>query len=84
MEAKTVEKDTELKLLRSKARGKVEDVKLAMKEKDNRRALHAVQSAESVDVAFVIDCTGSMASYIAQSRNPSRASSSVFVPRTEM
>lgn len=64
-DAKTVEKDLELKLLRSIAISKVTKVKLAMKEKDIRRALHAVQSAESVDIAFVIDCTGSMASYIA-------------------
>ena len=49
-EAKTIEKDTELKLLRSKARGKVADVKLAIKEKDIRRALHAIQFAESVDM----------------------------------
>lgn len=61
----TVEKDSELKLLRSMTRSKVSEVKLAKKEKDIRRALHAVQSAESVDTAFVIDCTGSMASYIA-------------------
>lgn len=63
-EAKTIEKDTELELLRSKARSKVTDVKLAMKEKDIRRALHAVESAESVDIAFVMDCTGSMSSFI--------------------
>lgn len=64
-DAKTIEKDAELELLKSRARSKVTEVKLAMKEKDIRRALHAVQSAESVDVAFIIDCTGSMSSYIA-------------------
>lgn len=63
--SKTVEKDSELKLLRSIVRSKVTEVKLAMKEKDIHRALRAVQSAESVDIAFVIDCTGSMSSYIA-------------------
>jgi hypothetical protein len=63
-EARTIEKDTELKLLRSTAMSKVVDIKLAMKEKDIRRALHAVQYAESVDMAFVVDCTGSMSSYI--------------------
>ena len=47
------------------ARNKVTEVKSAMKENDICRTLHAVQSAESVDIAFVIDCTGSMASYIA-------------------
>ena len=43
--SKTVEKDTELKLLRSKSRSKVADVHLAMKERDICRALHAVQYA---------------------------------------
>jgi len=68
-EAKTIERDTELELLRSKARSKVTDVKLAMKEKDIRRALHAVGSAESVDIAFVIDCTSSMAGFISSVKN---------------
>lgn len=67
--AKTIEKDTELKLLRSKARGKVDDIKLAMREKDIRRALQAVQFAESVDLAFVIDCTSSMARYISSAKD---------------
>ncbi len=35
-----------------------------MKERDIRRALHAIKLAESVDIAFIIDCTGSMGSYI--------------------
>ncbi len=63
-EAKTIKKDTEMKLLRSMARSKVADIKLRMKEKDIRCALHAVQFAESVDIAFIIDYTGSMSSYI--------------------
>ena len=62
--AKTIEKDTEIKFLKSTVRSKVAEIKLVMKEKDIRRALHAVQFAESVDVAFFVDCTGSMAPYI--------------------
>mmetsp|Transcript_16497 Transcript_16497/g.29920 ORF Transcript_16497/g.29920 Transcript_16497/m.29920 type:complete len:391 (+) Transcript_16497:295-1467(+) len=63
-ESRTVEEDTEVTLLRSKTRSKVTGVKLAMKEKDIRRALQVVQSAESVDIAFVVDCTSSMGPYI--------------------
>jgi hypothetical protein len=63
-EAKTIEKDTEIKFLKATARSKVAEIMLAMKEKDIRRALHAIQFAESVDVAFIVDCTGSMAPYI--------------------
>lgn len=44
--AKTVERDAELTFLRSKAATKVKEVNLAMKEKDIRRALIAVKSAE--------------------------------------
>jgi len=62
--AETIEKDTEIKFLKSTVRSKVAKIKLVMKEKDIRRALHAVQFAESVDVAFIVDCTGSMAPYI--------------------
>jgi hypothetical protein len=63
--AKIVEEESELKLLRSRARSKVIEVKLAVKENDILRTLHAVQSAESVDIAFIIDCTDSMSPYIA-------------------
>jgi len=43
-----------------------------MKEKDIRRALHAIKLAESVDIAFIIDCTGSMGSYIESVKNSIR------------
>ena len=49
-----------MKLLRCK----VADINLTIKEKDIRCALHAVQFADSVDIAFFIDCTGSMSSNI--------------------
>jgi hypothetical protein len=51
------------------AMSKVVAFKLATKEKDIRRALHVVQYAESVDMAFVVDCTSSMKSYISSVKN---------------
>ncbi|KAL3798707.1 hypothetical protein HJC23_004458 [Cyclotella cryptica] len=71
-EAKTIEKDAELFFLHAKASSKVKEVNLAMREKDIRRALLAVRSAESVDLAFILDCTGSMGSYIASAKNSIR------------
>ena len=68
-EAKTVEKSTEVELLRSTTRMKVTEVKLAMKEKDIRRALSAIKLAEMVDVAFITDCTSSMSPYIESVKN---------------
>jgi phage-related protein len=61
--AETIEKDTEIKFLKSTVRSKVAEIKLVMKEKDIRRTLHAVQFAESVTL-HLFDCTGSMAPYI--------------------
>ena len=68
---KTFERSAELVYLRSKATSKVKvrEVNLAMKEKDIRRALLAVRSAESVDLAFILDCTSSMGPYIASAKN---------------
>ena len=43
-----------------------------MKEKDVRRALLAVRSAESVDLAFILDCTSSMGGYIASAKDSIR------------
>ena len=71
-ESKTVEKSTEMEFLRSSTRMKVTEVKTAMKEKDIRRAIQAIRLAESVDVAFIIDCTSSMAPYIESVKNSIR------------
>lgn len=68
-EAKSIEKDAELVFLHAKATSKVKEVNLAMKEKDIRRALLAVRAAEQVDLAFILDCTGSMGPYIVSAKN---------------
>jgi hypothetical protein len=55
---------TELKMLRSTYHKKVTTVKTAIKERDIRSVIKAVCDAESVDLAFAVDCTASMASHI--------------------
>ena len=52
--AETIEKDTEIKFLKSTVRSKVAEIKLVMKEKDIRRTLHAVQFAESVTLHLLL------------------------------
>jgi Mg-chelatase subunit ChlD len=56
---------SEMKMLHSVTRTKVTQIQTAMKEKDIRSAIRAVCAAESVDLVFIVDCTGSMTSYIA-------------------
>jgi hypothetical protein len=56
---------SEMKMLHSVTRTKVTQIKTALKEKDIRSAIRAVCAAESVDLVFIVDCTGSMTSYIA-------------------
>jgi hypothetical protein len=56
---------SEMKMLHSATRTKVTQIQTALKEKDIRSAVRAVCAAESVDLAFIVDCTGSMTSYIA-------------------
>jgi hypothetical protein len=63
-DSKTRESKTEIKMLHSVTRKKTAEVALAIKEKDIRSAIRAVCSAESVDLAFVVDSTGSMSPYI--------------------
>jgi hypothetical protein len=62
--SKATESKTEMKMLHSVTRKKSAEVALAIKEKDIRSAIRAVCSAESVDLAFIVDSTGSMAPYI--------------------
>jgi hypothetical protein len=62
--SKTRESDAEVKLLRSTMHRKAMDVRKSLKEKEVRSVIRAVCAAESVDLAFVVDCTGSMSSYI--------------------
>ena len=71
-EAKTIEKDAELCFLHSKTTSKVREVNLAMKAKDIRRVLLAVSASENVDLAFILDCTGSMESFIASAKKSIR------------
>jgi hypothetical protein len=62
---KTHETEAERKMLRATATRKAADVHKALKEKEIRSVIRAVCAAESVDLAFVVDCTSSMGSYIA-------------------
>ena len=55
---------SELTFLKSKTRAKTLGVMKAVREKEVWSVIRAVVAAESVDLAFVIDCTGSMSSYI--------------------
>jgi hypothetical protein len=63
--SKTRESEAEVKMLRSTMHRKTMDVRKSLKEKEVRSVVRAVCAAESVDLAFILDCTGSMSSYIA-------------------
>lgn len=63
-EWKELESKAEMRMLRSVASSKVIDIVTEMRKKDIRSVMRQVGAAESVDLAFIIDCTGSMASYI--------------------
>lgn len=63
--SKTRESEAEKKMLLSKSTLKASAVHKAIKEKEIRSVIRAVCAAESVDLAFLVDCTGSMAGYIA-------------------
>jgi hypothetical protein len=62
--AKERESLTELKMLRSTTRIKTTQLQVAVKQKNIQSAIRAICEAESVDLAFFIDCTGSMTKYI--------------------
>ena len=55
----------EMKFLRSTTRCKAIAVKKAVKEKEVRSLIRAACTAEHVDLAFIVDGTGSMSSHIA-------------------
>ena len=57
-----------MKLLRSTTRSKAIAVKKAVKEKEVRSVIRAVCTAEHVDLAFIVDGTGSMSSHIAAAK----------------
>lgn len=59
------ESEMEMKMLKSITRRKTMDLKKAIKEKEIHGVVRSVCAAESVDLAFLVDCTGSMASHIA-------------------
>jgi hypothetical protein len=51
-------------MVRSVSKKKIYDFSNAAKARDIRAALHYVHDAEAVDLAFLLDCTGSMGRYI--------------------
>jgi len=57
-------REAEIKILRAKTKQRALEVKLAKKLKDIRGVARLVCDVESVDLAFVIDCTSSMQAVI--------------------
>ncbi|KAI2513693.1 alpha-kinase [Fragilaria crotonensis] len=58
------ESELEIKRLKSVTRTKTTDLRKALREKEIHSIIHSVCAAETVDLAFLVDCTGSMASHI--------------------
>jgi hypothetical protein len=56
--------EMEIKMLKSKTRTKTTNLRKALREKEINSIIHSVCTAESIDLAFLVDCTGSMASHI--------------------
>ena len=65
VDTKHRESTAEMAVLDAETTVKTLALKTAVKEKAVRSVIRNVCSAESVDVAFVLDCTGSMEDYIA-------------------
>lgn len=63
------ESEMEMKMLRSSSKRKATELKKAIKEKEIRSVVRAVCAAESVDLAFIVDCTSSMRPHIAAVKN---------------
>jgi len=63
------ESDMEMKMLRSSTKRKTLELKKAIKEKEIRSVVRAVCAAECVDLAFIVDFTGSMSGYIEAVKN---------------
>lgn len=83
------ESETGMKMLKTITRTKTMDLKKAIKDKKIRSIVRSVCAAESVDLAFLVDCMGSMSGHIAsvkaniceifiESREPTGISSSVL------
>jgi len=66
LESKTRESTEKMSHLRSRLDVKKHSIHKAIKEKEVKQVLSALKSAESVDLAFIIDCTSSMQSLINQ------------------
>jgi Alpha-kinase family/von Willebrand factor type A domain len=62
--SKSTIKSCNEEMVRSTSKTKTYKLMDTMKEKDVRTALRFVREAEAVDLAFVLDCTGSMGKYI--------------------
>jgi len=62
--SKTRESNLEWSMHRAMTSSKAFELKKIIKEKEIRSVIQAVCSAEKVDLAFIIDATGSMSSYI--------------------
>lgn len=63
------ESELELKMLRSATKHKTMELKKSIKEKEIRSVIRSVCAAESVDLAFIVDATGSMSSHIRAVKN---------------
>ena len=62
--SKASEADMEMSYLRSCTARSLADVRTRIKEKDIRSVVRALSAAESVDLCFIVDCTGSMCPHI--------------------
>lgn len=67
--SKTLETATELKILKTETKVKTRDLARTMRMKEIASVVKAVGAAEEVDLAFIIDCTGSMGGYISEVKN---------------
>mmetsp|Transcript_14464 Transcript_14464/g.18903 ORF Transcript_14464/g.18903 Transcript_14464/m.18903 type:complete len:185 (-) Transcript_14464:12-566(-) len=50
--------------MRTEVRKKEKELELRLREREIRNVMDAVANAEKVDLAFMVDCTGSMGCYI--------------------
>jgi hypothetical protein len=63
-DSKKMESKAEFKFLQSATRQKMNIIETLVKKKELKSVVRAVCDAECVDLAFVVDCTGSMSAHI--------------------
>lgn len=68
-ESKSAIKSYTEEMLKSKSKAKTYDLMKTAKERDIRSVVHLISQAETVDLAFVLDCTGSMGSHIVSAKS---------------